>query len=545
MAGLIGTARTLARSISGAVQRAVFPSGLEHYVYAVRQDATTRNPVVVIHGIMGARLEQKETGRVLWGGTDRSLFADPEKPEELRAVSFPMSDPGVPLSDREDGVVATGSIHSFRATLAGLPLSVPAYGPILDMLGVGGFLKEDDTPGLWGRLGDRFSERFGDRPHGSGSDTARGNARSNARSSGDASLDYDHRSVANCFEFFYDWRRSVPDNAERLKRFIENVLTFSRYDAKLPEDQRLKVDIVAHSMGGLLVRYFLRYGGERMPEDGSDLEVTWEGSKLVENAILVGTPSAGSLMGVEKHLGGLTPTPATPGYPAGLLNTFPAIYQLMPRSRHERVVDRDTGEPLDLYDVELWRRMQWGLFEPGAADVRAALLPDAPSDAARLEMAAAHVDACLHDAAQFHRHMDRPARLPDETALHLFAGDGVKTPALLEVGPRGHQRVVASDLGDGTVIRASALMDERPSREVYPRLITPIHWTSVSFVPAPHMVLTRHPSFINNALYILLEKPRPGRSYAEGSLGLEETLRNPDRCGDDSGVEEHSEPRAD
>lgn len=509
MAAIVDTVRRLVTGVSGALHRALYPSGLDHYQHAVRQDASTRNPVVVIHGIMGGRLTDRETGKILWGGRDRSDFADPTSGEGLRAVSFPMVGPDgmdTPLHEREDGVDATGSIHSFRARLAGLPLSVPAYGPILEMLGVGGFLKEEDA-----------ERRF------------LGGGKKNTM------LEYDHRSVANCFEFFYDWRRSVPDNAARLKRFIENVLVFSRYDAKLPEDSDLKVDIVAHSMGGLLARWFLRYGGKQLPEDGTRLPISWAGGDLVENAILIGTPNGGSLMGIEKLHGGLPPTPATPGYPAALLNTFPAIYQLMPRSRHEPAICGDTGNPIDdLYDPEAWARFGWGLCAPDADDVVRHFLPEVTDSAKRKKIALDHTAKCLSLARAFHEHLDVPAITPDRLALHLFAGDGVDTPRRVEVFPWTKQRAsraggmqpkpIEQDLGDGTVMRSSALMDERKDQTVYPRVLTPIHWTTVSFVPAPHMVLTRHPSFINNALYILLEKPRPGQSYAEGSVTIEEVL---------------------
>ena len=40
-------------------------------------------------------------------------------------------------------------------------------------------------------------------------------------------------------------------------------------------------------------------------------------------------------------------------------------------------------------------------------------------------------------------------------------------------------------------------------------LVSPIKWASVTFIPTDHMMLTCHPTFINNALFQILEDPTP------------------------------------
>jgi len=67
-------------------------------------------------------------------------------------------------------------------------------------------------------------------------------------------------------------RRDNVENAQRLAAFIEarrgelKIEYLTRYGI---EDADIKFDIVAHSMGGLLTRYFMRYGDADLPEDGS------------------------------------------------------------------------------------------------------------------------------------------------------------------------------------------------------------------------------------------------------------------------------------
>ena len=101
-----------------------------------------------------------------------------------------------------------------------------------------------------------------------------------------------------------------------------------------------------------------------------------------------------------------------------------------------------------------------------------------------------------------------PSR-PSHLRMHLFAGDGILTPVLCTAS-RGDRRLefVSYAPGDGTVLRSSALLDERVGSEWTPRLDSPLQWDSLMFLPSSHMGLTRDPVFINNVLYLLLEKPR-------------------------------------
>ena len=60
--------------------------------------------------------------------------------------------------------------------------------------------------------------------------------------------------------------------------------------------------------------------------------------------------------------------------------------------------------------------------------------------------------------------------------------------------------------GDGTVTRASALMDERVGGYWTPVLESPIKWSNVMFLFTDHLGLTKSPAFSDNVLYILLEE---------------------------------------
>lgn len=450
------------------------------YGRSALQGAKTRNPVIVIPGILGSRLVDSETDRVIWGGRGREGFADQDDPEQARLIAHGMADPDesdAPLRELDDGVRPDGSVSHLRASRFGLSLQVQAYENIMRTLGVGGYLLDP---------GKRAHRKF---------------------------LDYGHDVLSKCFEFDYDWRRSLPENAILFGEFVEAVLRFARRESSCPES--LKVDVVAHSMGGLLLRYYLRYGKRRLPPDGGEPEIDWAGAANVEHVMIVGSPSAGSLNALQKLIHGLKANPLMPAYHPAILGTMPSVYQLLPRARHKAVLDADTGEPIgDLMSVERWIEREWGLAAPDADGMLRHLLPGVESAGARRQAALEHLAKCLKEAERFHRSIDTPADSPPNVVLQLFAGDGVATAAQAKVGRRDEPfRVTATAAGDGTVLRSSALMDERVGGEWYPRLLTPIRWDNVTFIATDHMALTRHPTFVNNALYLLLEKPRPACDF--------------------------------
>jgi len=61
--------------------------------------------------------------------------------------------------------------------------------------------------------------------------------------------------------------------------------------------------------------------------------------------------------------------------------------------------------------------------------------------------------------------------------------------------------------GDGTVLRSSALMDERVGGDWAPTLRSPITWSQVTFLFESHVKMTADPMFTDNLLYHLLVEP--------------------------------------
>ncbi|MEO0883331.1 MAG: hypothetical protein AAFY34_11475, partial [Pseudomonadota bacterium] len=276
-----------------------------------------RNPIIVIPGILGSQLVDDDSGRTVWGAF-RGTYADPRRTEDAQLIALPIA-ADVPFADLTDNVRPNGVLETLQIRLLGIPIDLRAYVGILNTLGVGGYA--DETLGLNG-------------------------------------IDYGDEHFT-CFQFDYDWRRDNVENAARLKRFIDDRRTYIQAEYKKRygiENADVKFDIVAHSMGGLLTRYFLRYGDAPLLEDGSDPEVTWAGASDVEKVILVGTPNGGASETLEQLQTGYTKgRPVLPLYPSFIMGTFPSVYQLLPRPRQNRVVYADDGSAVtDLYEEDLW-----------------------------------------------------------------------------------------------------------------------------------------------------------------------------------------------
>jgi pimeloyl-ACP methyl ester carboxylesterase len=319
------------------------------------------------------------------------------------------------------------------------------------------------------------------------------------------------------YVFAYDWRQDNVRTAGKLDALIEQI----RRDYG---DAALKVDIVAHSMGGLVTRYFLRYGAEDVLPvlHRDDFKVSDAGAGKVRTAILLGTPNLGSVNSLHGFIEG-----AAVGLrriPTEVLATMPSVFQLFPHPINDWLIDL-RGEPLDrdVFDVELWRRFEWSVF----------------GNAAGARLRARH-DAAYVDALQrlFEAHLERARRFvwslsvrPERDAgvrIVVFGGDCSLTPARLlveETEDDSAVRLYPDDIarpqpgidyarlmlepGDGQVTKPSLLAREKldPTAERHRWLFFPLAYSF--FLCEEHQKLTGNINFQDNLLNVLLSRERP------------------------------------
>ncbi|MEU6355853.1 hypothetical protein ABZ896_42175 [Streptomyces sp. NPDC047072] len=223
--------------------------------------------VVVLPGIMGSVLTRD--GREVWNHTlavaGRHALG---RLEDLRALALP---PDIGDADPEDGVLAVSLIKGLHI-LPGVS-AIDGYGTLVT------FLQR--------RLG--LSEQDG-----------------------------------NLLLFPYDWRLSIRLNARRLATRVEQALATWRGRGGGPDAQ---VAFVAHSMGGLVARYYLDVLG---------------GHVLARSLVTIGTPYRGSVNALTSLHEGVAPGLGRLSGPfTELARSMPSLHQLLPTWRC--LVDAEGG----------------------------------------------------------------------------------------------------------------------------------------------------------------------------------------------------------
>jgi pimeloyl-ACP methyl ester carboxylesterase len=122
------------------------------------------------------------------------------------------------------------------------------------------------------------------------------------------------RAGENYFEFPYDWRRDNRAAARRLARLSAGWLESWRRTSGNPD---AKLILIAHSMGGLVARYFL------------EVLEGWRDTRML---VTFGTPYRGSLKALDAISNGLKKTIGawTAIDMSGLVRSLTSAYQLLP-----------------------------------------------------------------------------------------------------------------------------------------------------------------------------------------------------------------------
>ncbi|MCG8379648.1 MAG: hypothetical protein MI865_09270 [Proteobacteria bacterium] len=259
---------------------------------------TDQPPVIFVHGVLGSKLRHKDTGVEGWFSSPWNLLFD-----EFRHLSLEIDPVTLEVKD---------NVYE-PYELAGDIIGKDFYGNIIKTLVDYGGYKHAIA-------GEKINPQ-----------------------------------EKNLYTFIYDWRQDNVESARQLADLVDQI----QKDYGNPD---LKVDIVAHSMGGLITRYYMRYGRVDVTND-NEFPVNMYGGDRVHRVILLGTPNLGTVEMLNAFIDGIKLglkkiNPET-------LITMPSLYQLLPHPLNDWIVTTE-GKSLDrdLFDIEIWRDFQWALFDP-------------------------------------------------------------------------------------------------------------------------------------------------------------------------------------
>jgi len=371
-------------------------------------ESAARPPVVFVHGAFGSRLRDARSGREIWPVGSTELLFS-----SYASLELPLDpDSGEALAD---GVVA----HDIFEEVGNLSF----YGSLLEALRLAG----------------------GYRRAAAGAPVE------------DASL--------RQYAYLYDWRRDFAEAAQGLDALIEQI----RQDYAQPD---LKVDLVVHSSGGLVARYFMLYGAAPLADAGATTP-TFAGAAKVRRAVAIGVPEIGIARAAQSLVSG-EPIGLNRVWPSTLITSHTA-FQLLPHGDDAWLVDR-SGRllPADAYDPALWREHRMSIYDH---EIRSRARHDHGGGAAgrgHVALLERAFTARLERACSF-RDAIRAAPLPAGLPYYVIAGDCRPTLARLVSEPSGRRhylRTAPSDIhwpeqgvdytrlmlepGDGMVTLASA-----------------------------------------------------------------------------------------
>ena len=177
---------------------------------------------------------------------------------------------------------------------------------------------------------------------------------------GYAEADWNKPLATDVFYVFpYDWRR---DNVESARLLIQKMTAAKR----ILKQPKLKFDILAHSMGGLIARYAAMYGTADLPRVGSVPVPTWAGAIHIDKLLMFGTPNEGAFTSFDALLNGYPiiadrNLPFIDDFRSEDVITNPSVFQLIPHQNSARFLDENL-QPLkvDIYNVETWLKYGWG-----------------------------------------------------------------------------------------------------------------------------------------------------------------------------------------
>lgn len=213
------------------------------------------------------------------------------------------------------------------------------------------------------------------------------------------------------YSLVYDFRLSSTESARTLDRLIEKI----RRDHG---DPTLKVDLIAHSAGGLVALTYLKIGTASVEDPASWDEGSRRAAAKIGRAVLIATPQTGTadvlrlLHRPERFVLRLIPQE--------MISTFPSMLEMLPEDGRFLLDEKGNVIDADLWKAENWKRLELGLFIPSVARrIRREHSPE------RYDLLVRSFSRSLDRARMLRDALRRP--VPEGVIIESVAGDCVPT----------------------------------------------------------------------------------------------------------------------
>jgi pimeloyl-ACP methyl ester carboxylesterase len=294
------------------------------------------------------------------------------------------------------------------------------------------------------------------------------------------SLAPDYKLGSNLFEFLYDWRLSSFDNADVFEKEIE------KYAKQLNLKDSDQFDVVAHSMGGLVVTVSLNRGNRR-----------------IHRLVTVSTPFQGSAEVFPSLQGGwgwLQRRLVSMQQVRETVLSFPSIYELLPTYRNCCALGEGRpGIPLNMTRAEDVKRIAWMRSLPVAyLEARLDSLSRLRAlTAERSPIAVAHMYGVKEETSEQVYLANDPNADPDHLirmAVKSWMGDGT----VLD-----YSAMLDNDLGrlPGAVMHERIMSDPKIFEEVKAALAEHLPPENISGAPLANCVTSEGPLEIDGATF--------------------------------------------
>lgn len=159
----------------------------------------------------------------------------------------------------------------------------------------------------------------------------------------------------NAFALSYDWRRDLVEAAKELDALIKKI----KINTANPN---IKINLICHSAGGLIARYYIKYGASDVLDQDPLPMPSYAGAKNIAKVIMLGTPNSGAIEAFERIDKGLR-IPLVGFLAPETVFTMPSVYENLPFNGESVIVDA-AGKLLkiDIYEALNWEKYGWSVF---------------------------------------------------------------------------------------------------------------------------------------------------------------------------------------